>query len=279
MRRSWPTSATPASRRPRAARRLAGAILAYALVDQAPQRLGGYARAIAERFATAGGPATALLGRVTASDRESTTLEIHGLDPLAGPITTRLSTAGRHNAANALAVAGAAFVLGVAPATIGAHLATFTGIGRRLERKGEAAGVVVYDDYGHHPTAIRETLAAVRQREPGRRVWAVYEPLTFHRTAAMLDQFADVLAGADAVAIADIWAGRDPDTTIASATGLAEAIAARRPGLPVLAPGSVEATADRLAAEVRAGDVVLVMGGGASYRIGERLLQRLEERG
>ena len=93
---------------------------------------------------------------------------------------------------------------------IAAGLAGFGGVGRRLERKGEAAGVVVYDDYGHHPTAIRETLAAVRQREPGRRVWAVYEPLTYHRTAALLDAFADALAAADAVAIADIWAGRDP---------------------------------------------------------------------
>jgi UDP-N-acetylmuramate--alanine ligase len=253
-----------------------GSILAYALVDQAPQRLGGYARAIADRYSTALGPATALLGRVTASDPEGTTVELHGLDPLAGPLSTRLSTAGRHNAANALAVAGAAAVLGVAPADIATHLATFTGIGRRLERVGEAAGVVVYDDYGHHPTAIRETLTAVRQREPGRRVWAVYEPLTFHRTAALLAQFADVLSGADAVAIADVWAGRDPDTTIASAADLAAAIEARRPGLPVLAPGSVDATADRLAEEVRPGDVVLVMGGGASYRIGERLLSRLE---
>ena len=253
-----------------------GTILAYALVDQAPQRLGGYARAIADRFSTAAGPATALLGRVTASDPVSTTVELHGLDPLAGPLTTRLLTAGRHNAANALAVAGAASVLGIVPAEIATHIATFQGIGRRLERKGEAAGVVVYDDYGHHPTAIRETLAAVRQREPGRRIWAVYEPLTFHRTAAMLAQFADVLSTADAVAIADVWAGRDPDTTIASASDLAAAIQARRPGLQVLAPGSVDTTADRLAEEVRDGDVVLVMGGGASYRIGERLLSRLD---
>jgi UDP-N-acetylmuramate--alanine ligase len=256
-----------------------GTVLAYALVDQAPQRIGGYARAIAERFTTAGGPATALLGRVVASDPASTTLELHGLDPLAGPITARLPTAGRHNAANALAVAGAASVLGLEPAIVARHLATFEGIGRRLERKGEAAGVVVYDDYGHHPTAIRETLSAVRQREPGRRVWAVYEPLTFHRTAAMLGQFAEVLSTADAVAIADVWAGRDPDTTITSAEALASAIATRRPGIQVLAPGSVEATADRLAEDVRPGDVVLVMGGGASYRIGERLLMRLEERG
>jgi len=255
-----------------------GSVVAYALLDQAPQRIGGYARAIAERFATASGPATALLGRVTAADRDSTTVEIHGLDPLAGPLTARLITAGRHNAANALAVAGAAATLGVAPARISSALASFAGVGRRLERKGEVAGVTVYDDYGHHPTAIRETLAAVRQREPGRRVWAVLEPLTFHRTAAMLPDLADALSDADAVAIADIWASRDPDTTIASAGGLAAATAARRPGIPVFAPGSVEATAERLAREVVSGDVVLVMGGGRSYRIGELLLQRLGER-
>ena len=252
-----------------------GSLLAYALLDQAPQRVGGYARAIADRFATAAGPASTLLGRVAVSDPGSTTLEIHGLDPLAGPLTARLVTAGRHNAANALAVAGAASALGVPPATIVTALGSFAGVGRRLERKGEVAGVTVYDDYGHHPTAIRETLAAVRQREPGKRVWAALEPLTFHRTAAMLGELAAALAEADAVAVADIWAGRDPDTTIASAAGLAAATAARRPGIPVLAPGSVEATALALADAVAPGDVVLVMGGGRSYRIGELLLESL----
>jgi UDP-N-acetylmuramate--alanine ligase len=254
-----------------------GSLVAYALLDQQPQRIGGYARAIAERFATAFGPATALLGRVASSDRDSTTLDIHGLDPLAGPLAARLITAGRHNAANALAVAGAATALGVPPVAIVSALGSFVGVGRRLERKGEVAGVTVYDDYGHHPTAIRETLAAVRQREPGRRVWAVLEPLTFHRTAAMLGELADALSTADAVAIADIWASRDPDTTIASPAALASATAARRRGIPVFATGSVEATAERLAGEVAPGDVVLVMGGGRSYRIGELLLQRLGE--
>ena len=255
-----------------------GSILAYALVDQARQRLGGYARAIAERFATAAGPASTLLGRVAASDPASTTVEIHGLDQLAGPMTIRLITAGRHNASNALAVAGAASVLGVVPAAIASALASFAGVGRRLERMGEVAGVAVYDDYVHHPTAIRATLAAVRQREPGRHVWAVLEPLTFHRTAAMLDELAGALADADSVAIADIWAGRDPDTTIASAAGLAKATATRRPDITVLAPGSVEATADQLARDVKPGDVVLVMGGGASYRIAGRLLEQLRDR-
>jgi UDP-N-acetylmuramate--alanine ligase len=252
-------------------------VVAYALVDASPGR-GGYLRGIGERYATAGGAAKGILGRITASDRAGTTLEVFGVDELAGAVTVRLATAGRHNAANALAVAGAATALGIAPDRIAAGLASFTGVGRRLERKGEAAGVVVYDDYGHHPTAIHETIGAVRQREPGRRVWAVYEPLTYHRTAAMLGAFADALAEADAVAVADIWAGRDPDTTITSADALAEAVAARRSGIPVLAPGSVEATADALAAEVRSGDAVLVMGGGRSYVIGERLLELLEER-
>jgi UDP-N-acetylmuramate--alanine ligase len=255
-----------------------GTVVAYALLNREPQRLGGYARAIARRIATPHGPATTLLGRISAADPASTTLEIHGLGPLAGPMSVRLRTAGRHNAANALAVAGAAAALGLAPAEIVSRLASFDGVGRRLERKGDRAGITVYDDYAHHPTAIRETLAAVRQREPGRRVWAVLEPLTFHRTAALLDDLADALSGADAVAIADIWAGRDPDTTIASAAGLAAATVARGTGIPVLAPGSVEATAERLAEEVASGDVVLVMGGGHSYRIGELLLERLEAR-
>ncbi|MFL5779613.1 MAG: UDP-N-acetylmuramate--L-alanine ligase [Chloroflexota bacterium] len=250
-------------------------IIAYALVDASPQR-GGYMRGLAERFATPAGPATPVLARIVEADPDGTTLDIHGLDPIEGPRQARLATAGRHNAANALGVAGAALALGVQPAQIVRGLGAFRGVGRRLELKGESGGVTVYDDYGHHPSAIRETLAAVRQRRPGRRVWAVYEPLTYHRTAALLDDFAAVLATADGVAIADIWAGRDPDTSVASSTGLAEAIARRRPEIPVAAPGSVEATGAWLAKAVSPGDVVLVMGGGRSYRIGEVLLERLE---
>jgi UDP-N-acetylmuramate--alanine ligase len=230
------------------------------------------------RFRTLLGPAVPLEGHITALERDSTVLSIVGFSGTLAPLTAALQTAGRHNAANALGVAGAAEALGIEPAAIIAGLSSFAGVGRRLERKGEARGVVVYDDYGHHPTAIRETLLAVRQREPGRRVWAVYEPLTFHRTAALLHEFAAVLATADAVAVADIWAGRDPDTTVASAVDLAAAVARHRPMIPVAAPGSVEATARWLAREVREGDVVLVMGGGRSYRIGELLLEHLVAR-
>jgi UDP-N-acetylmuramate--alanine ligase len=217
------------------------------------------------------GPAAEIRWRATGDG-----VAIDGLR--SGPIRPELRLPGRHNASNAAAVAIAADRLGLVGSEIVRALASFEGVGRRLEVIGEPLGILVIDDYGHHPTAIRETLVAVRQREPGRRVWAVYEPLTYHRTAALLDDFADVLTAADAVAIADIWSGRDPDTTIASAAGLAEAVAARNPRITVAAPGSVEATADWLAGEVRDGDAVLVMGGGRSYRIGELLLEHLEAR-
>jgi UDP-N-acetylmuramate--alanine ligase len=201
---------------------------------------------------------------VMSMDAQGTAIGLGG-SRISQGIELRLPTAGRHNVANALMVAAASVALGLNTTEIQLGLATFPGVGRRLERKGETAGVVVYDDYGHHPTAIRATVEAVRQREPGRRVWAVYEPLTYHRTAALLDDFAAALATADAVAVADIWAGRDAD-----------AVGRLRPDEPHAAPGSVAATAAWLAGEVRPGDVVLVMGGGRSYRIGELLLEQLQ---
>jgi UDP-N-acetylmuramate--alanine ligase len=219
----------------------------------------------------------AVTGRIFAEDPGGTTLQLDGLGAQPRPIIARLPTAGRHNAANALGVAAAASRLGVPPEAIVRGLESFEGVGRRLERKGEAGGVVVYDDYGHHPTAIRATIAALRQREPSRRLWAVYEPLTYHRTAALASDFAHALATADAVAIADIWPGRDPDTTIASAGDLAAAVTRLGRAIPVAAPGSVDATAEWLAGEVRPGDAVLVMGGGHSYRIATGLLRRLED--
>ena len=233
---------------------------------------------------TALGPARAVVARIVAADPDGTTLEIVGLEELGAweetarpgaSVGARIALPGRHNAQDALCVAAAAAALGVPVPAVLEGLGAFRGVGRRLELKGEPRGVAVLDDYAHHPTAIAATLAAVRQRYPARRLWAVYEPLTYHRTAALLDRFAEVLAsGADEVAIADIWAGRDPDTTVASAEGLAAAVRAR--GLPgAAAPGTVEQTADWLAERVRPGDVVLVMGGGHSYRIAARLVESL----
>jgi UDP-N-acetylmuramate--alanine ligase len=215
-------------------------------------------------------------GRIVEQNAEGTTVAVEGLDPSTRRV--RLTTAGSHNASNALVALAAAAAMVSPPGDADRllwGLGSFPGIGRRLERKGEVRGVVVYDDYGHHPTAIRATLSAIRQREPGRRVWAVYEPLTFHRTAAMLGDFADALAEADAVAVADIWAGRDLDTTVTSSAALAAAVRRSHPGIVAKSPGSVEETAAWLAGNVRDGDAVLVMGGGRSYRIAELLLEAL----
>jgi len=239
-------------------------------------RLGSWSGRIIRTGIEPDSPRADVRARIEAEPVRGTRIAVTGLG--SGPIAIELPLVGRHNVANALGVAGAASSLGVGAEVISRALESFPGVGRRLERKGEAAGVVVYDDYGHHPTAIRATLAAVRQREPGRRVWAAYEPLTYHRTAALIDGFASVLATADGVAIADIWAGRDPDTTVASAEGLAAAVRAQAAGLVAEAPGSVEATAAWLADRVEPGDIVLVMGGGRSYRIGELLLETLAGR-
>jgi UDP-N-acetylmuramate--alanine ligase len=254
-----------------------GRLLAFALVGASGGRVEGFARGLRDRYRTALGPADTLLARRTGTDAQGTSIEIHGLLP-DRLVAARVRLPGWHTLHDALAVAGAAAAVGVDAAAIARGLTSFAGVGRRLELKGEAAGVVVLDDYGHHPTAIAATLEGVRQAYPGRRVWAVYEPLTYHRTAALLEPFADVLARADRVAIAEIWAGRDPDTSITSASELAAAVASRAPATRAAAPGTVEETAEWLSREVAAGDAVLVMGGGRSYVIAEQLLERLRAR-
>ncbi len=230
-------------------------------------------RSVLERtHTTAAGPAAAIAARWS-HGAGAEHMEILGLDPR-GPLAAHVALPGRHNAENGLVAAGVALAAGAPPAAIARGLASYPGVGRRLEWKGEVGGIVVLDDYGHHPTAMAATFAAVRDQYPGRRLWAVYEPLTYHRTAAMLEEFAAILDQADRVVIAQIHAGRDPDTTITSARDLADAVA-RRGRTPAWAPGTVEESADWLTARVEPGDVVLVMGGGRSYVIAERLVANL----
>jgi len=225
--------------------------------------------------ASAVGSARAIVARWSHAAGEGD-LEILGLDPR-GPLTARLALPGRHNAENGLLAAGVAVAAGAAPGAIARGLSSFGGVGRRLELKGDVGGIVVLDDYGHHPTAMTATFATVRERYPGRRLWAVYEPLTYHRTAAMLGAFAVVLERADQVVIAQVHAGRDTDTTITSARALADAVAGRG-RTSAWAPGTVEETADWLTSRVEPGDVVLVMGGGRSYVIADRLVAHLRAR-
>ena len=252
-----------------------GRLLAFAVIAGDAEAATARLAELRSTYRTVAGLAEGLVGRYEADPDGTARLVVHGLADRDGEVA-HLRLVGRHNAVDGLGAAGGALAYGADPERVLDGLRTFAGVGRRFELKGDVAGIVVLDDYGHHPTAIAATLEAVGLRYPGRRVWAVYEPLTYHRTAAMLEPFAEALARADRVAIADIFAGRDQDVTIVSAADLAAAVTAR--GTLAVAPGSAEATADILAPLVEAGDVVLVMGGGRSSLIAERLVEALGAR-
>ncbi len=190
--------------------------------------------------------------------------------------TLRIGLLGAHNAANALGVATIGAAVGGSADGIRRALAEFPGVGRRMEIRYDRGGLTILDDYGHHPTAIDATIATVRLRYPGRPLLLAIEPLTYHRTAAMLDELARSCAAADRVVVADIFAVRDTDLTTTSAAALATAIAAL--GVPAVAPGSVEASADLLAGSLPPHAVVLVMGGGRSTELATRLAATLAAR-
>jgi UDP-N-acetylmuramate--alanine ligase len=184
--------------------------------------------------------------------------------------------AGAHNVLNATAALALAHELGADPEALVGGLRTFAGAGRRMELIADTAGVIVYDDYGHHPTEVRAALAAARQRVGDRRLWAVFEPHMYSRTALLLDEFATAFTDADEVVIADIFASRDTAEALraTSAAALADVVE-RSSGVPTIATGDVDATAAYVAEHLRAGDAVLVMGAGKSYRIARGLAEAL----
>jgi UDP-N-acetylmuramate--alanine ligase len=185
--------------------------------------------------------------------------------------------AGEHNVLNATAALAMARELGAPLGVLADGLRTFAGAGRRMELIADTAGVIVYDDYGHHPTEVRATLAAMRQKVGDRRLWAVFEPHMYSRTALFLDEFAHAFTDADEVVIVDIFASRDTDASLraTSAEALADAIE-RTSGVSTMAGGDVDSAATYVAEHLRPGDAVLVMGAGKSYRIAQGLKAALE---
>ncbi|MGI8872093.1 MAG: UDP-N-acetylmuramate--L-alanine ligase [Candidatus Limnocylindria bacterium] len=185
---------------------------------------------------------------------------------------------GAHNVLNATAALELAAELGAPLETLAKALPDFAGAGRRMELIADTAGVTVLDDYAHHPTEVRAALAAARQRVGDRRLWAIFEPHMVSRTALFLDQFASSFSEADEVAIVDIFPSRDADLSLTSAEELADAVE-RISAVPTLATGDVDETTSYLAAHVRDGDAVLVMGAGRSYRIARGLAAALSKVG
>ena len=177
-----------------------------------------------------------------------------------------LQVVGRHNALNALAAAGTAWMLGIPGDVVAAGLARFTGAGRRMEFKGKFNGADIYDDYAHHPGELAATIEAVRSMGYNRVVVA-FQPHTYTRTTALFDDFVRELQKPDQVVLAEIYAARERNTTGISSMDLVEKI-----------PGAVYCetlpqVTEYLRQIAQEGDVILTVGAGDIYRAGEALLK------
>jgi UDP-N-acetylmuramate--alanine ligase len=197
------------------------------------------------------------------------------VDGAAAPV--RLDVPGMHNVHNALAAAGACLEAGLGLDSIARGLASYRGVERRFDVRGEAGGVTVIDDYAHHPSEVRATLAAAR-RGPWRRVVAVFQPHRYSRTAAFAGTFGAAFPDADRIVVTEVYgAGERP---VPGVTGklVSDAVGERLPGRPVAyLPHRGELMA-YLDATVRPGDAVLTLGAGDVKSVGEELLQHLEAR-
>ncbi len=181
---------------------------------------------------------------------------------------------GKHNVANALAAIALAGELGIDWRVARDALWEFRGAARRFEVKGEFGGVTIVDDYAHHPTEIRATLAAAREqyREPS--IWAVFQPHTYSRTRALLDEFARAFEDADHVIITDIYAARELADARVSSHGIVERM--RHPDVQHVA--TLDAAARGVLERIQSGAVLITLGAGDVYRVGEQVGQELHAR-
>ncbi|HKA37974.1 MAG TPA: UDP-N-acetylmuramate--L-alanine ligase [Thermoanaerobaculia bacterium] len=184
----------------------------------------------------------------------------------------RLPMPGRHNVANALAAIAVGRELSVPFPTITRALKEFTGVVRRFETKGERDGILVLDDYAHHPTEIAATLAAARQVHPGRRLVALFQPHLFSRTRDFAADFGRALTAADVAVVTDIYPSREKP--IEGVTGELVASAARSAGhRNVVYISEKNRVIGELEGLLRNGDLLLTLGAGDVVRLGEAYLE------
>ena len=177
-----------------------------------------------------------------------------------------LHVPGLHNVKNALAATAASICLGIRPNAVKYGLAGFNGAGRRFEFKGKFNGADVYDDYAHHPGELRALLDMVQTLNYKRTV-VVFQPHTYSRTAALFDDFVDQLRRADVLLLAEIFAAREKNTIGISSAALAE----RVDGASFLP--TFQELENALRALARPGDIILTVGAGDVYKIGESLVK------
>ena len=181
-----------------------------------------------------------------------------------------LKVPGEHNISNALACIAASRIFGIDAEHIATGLSSFTGADRRFQIKGEINGATLIDDYAHHPTEIKATLTAAKNY-PHKRIICIFQPHTYSRTAAFLDEFAEALCIADEVILADIYSAREQNTFGVSSGDIAVKIRAH--GTPSEFIPSFTEIERSVLPKLEAGDVLITMGAGDVYKIGDHLLE------
>jgi UDP-N-acetylmuramate--alanine ligase len=194
---------------------------------------------------------------------------------LLGPVDFALAVPGEHNRLNAAAALAALELAGVTRADAGPVLARYAGAGHRFELHGEAAGVTVISDYGHHPTEISASIATARQRAGSGRVLVVFRPLRYSRTRHLALELARSLSDADAVAVADVSGASEPRPDGVSGKLVVDALAELRPGMPLAWTPKLSNAADFIAHRARTGDVVLAQGADDVATVAPRVLEIL----
>jgi UDP-N-acetylmuramate--alanine ligase len=189
-----------------------------------------------------------------------------------------LRVPGEHNVLNALAALATADALGVPMEQAIASLGRYSGAGRRFELKGERRGIRVFDDYAHHPTEIRATLSAARQRYPVGNLWAIWQPHTYSRTVALMDEFATAFGDADQVIVLPIYAARERAEDFGFAANALNPIELSRriKHKHVRNAASLGDALGMLMSQVHGGDVVITLSAGDGNQVGERLLEMLK---
>jgi UDP-N-acetylmuramate--alanine ligase len=186
-------------------------------------------------------------------------------------VKVSLQVPGEHNVRNALAVLAIVGLLGLSRRKAAQALSDFTGTSRRFELRGEVNGIRIFDDYAHHPTEIRATLAGARARFPQARIWAVWQPHTYSRTKTLFLDFARAFKDADEVIVTEVYAAREPEEEFTSAE-----IVSAMPHLSARYIKTLPEVTDYLLENLRPGDVVLVLSAGDADQVSSDVLKGLQ---
>jgi UDP-N-acetylmuramate--alanine ligase len=195
---------------------------------------------------------------------------VSNLFPETESISVSLQVPGRHNVQNSLAALSVAALLGLPPKKAAEALGEFRGTGRRFEVLGEANGVTIINDYGHHPTEIKATLAGARARYPGRRIWAVWQPHTYSRTQTLFEYFVSAFNDADEVLVTEVYASREAKQDFTSAMVVSSM---RHPSAHFTA--ELKDTTKYLLDHLQPGDVLIVFSAGDADQVSADVLAGL----